>query len=111
MHGVMADVNLMTFNKAKCNKVLQLGWGNHQYEVAQRSCGCLIAGIVRDQVAWSFEQLNLVKDIPAMILHSTTSLSIATKAAVSFHIPDQFFHARKYEGISELSVMSTAFST
>jgi len=34
-------------------------------QVAQRSCGCLIFGIVQGQVGWGFEPPGLVKGVPA----------------------------------------------
>ena len=34
-------------------------------QVAQRSCGCPIAGNVQGQAGWGFEQLGLVEGVPA----------------------------------------------
>jgi len=34
-------------------------------QVAQRSCGCPLPGIVQGQVGWGFEQPGLVEDVPA----------------------------------------------
>jgi len=34
-------------------------------QVAQRSYGCPLPGSVQGQIGWSFEELDLVKDIPA----------------------------------------------
>lgn len=31
----------------------------------QRSCGCLLPGIIQDQVGWGFENAGLMEDIPA----------------------------------------------
>ena len=36
-----------------------------QEQVAQRNCACLVTGSVQDQVGWGFEQLCLLKDVPA----------------------------------------------
>lgn len=44
-----------------------------------------------------------------MILNCTISLSLATKAAINFHIPEQFFHVCKYEGVSKFSVCQMTF--
>lgn len=34
-------------------------------EKAAQNCGCLMPGIVQDQVGWGFEQPDLVRSIPA----------------------------------------------
>lgn len=36
-----------------------------QWEVAQRSCGCLFIGNIQGQVGWSSKQPDQVKDVPA----------------------------------------------
>ena len=39
--------------------------GNALEQVAQGSCGCPLPGSVQGQIAWGFEQLGLVEDVPA----------------------------------------------
>lgn len=33
-------------------------------QVEQRNCGCLITDYVQSQVGWTFQQPDLVKDVP-----------------------------------------------
>ena len=46
-------------------EVLCCEGGEALEQVAQRSCGCPLPGIVQGQAGWGFEQPDLVEGVPA----------------------------------------------